>query len=96
MASPGPPHSAWLHCQHQAGRAIKQLAPFINLTSTINARGGVKVGEKGGERERREVEGTGTWRGAMMFFLNDCFLLFKSAVNGADLGVINNMMSSDD
>lgn len=38
----------------------------------------------------------GTWKGAVMFFLNDCFLLFKSAVNGADLGVINNVMSSND
>lgn len=39
MASPRPPHSAWLRCQHQASHAIKQLAPFINLTSTIYRRG---------------------------------------------------------
>ena len=32
MASPRPPHSAWLRCQHQASHAIKQLTPFINLT----------------------------------------------------------------
>lgn len=59
MASPGPPHSAWLRCQHQASHAIKQLAPFINHTSTINVRGGAtwgKVegfGEGRGERRRR-------------------------------------------
>ncbi len=39
MASPRPPHSAWLRCQHQASHAIKQLAPFINLTFTLYGRG---------------------------------------------------------
>lgn len=43
MVSPRPPHSAWLPCQHQASRAIKQLAPFINLTSTIFGKGKEKV-----------------------------------------------------
>ena len=45
MASPRPPHSGWFCCQRQPSRVMKQLAPFINLPSTINVRGGVKVGQ---------------------------------------------------
>lgn len=66
MASPRPPHSAWLCCQDQASHAIKQLAQFINLTSTI-LREGVSEGKREGEVERererglvgREMGGTG-------------------------------------
>lgn len=53
MASPRPPHSVWLRCQHQASLAIKQLAPFINLTSTIY--GGEREGRKERCRERGAV-----------------------------------------
>ena len=64
MASPRPPHSAWLHCQHQASHAIKQLAPFINLTSAIYG-GRVRVRWEREAKTKREgslMEDMWIWR----------------------------------